>query len=169
MHILHQKNCNMQHVNTTEMKICAKNYKHVGNYLTTQLNIPATWLQVPQISGDVDRLLGTTKLTILCLFFSTREEAFRRQDGALATTYEQLQWDLTTKESWFRYRRRSTQPTVKYIPWDFLTGAKLSGSEADHTPPSSAKIKNEWSFTFTPPMHFHRVFSDKYTFTFETA
>ena len=37
-------------------------------YQTTQLNVPATWLQEPQISGDVDRLLGTTKLAILCLF-----------------------------------------------------------------------------------------------------
>jgi len=26
------------------------------------------------------------------------------------------------------------------------------GCEADHSPPSSAEIKNEWNYTFTPPV-----------------
>jgi hypothetical protein len=32
--------------------------------------------------------------------------------------------------------------TVGLFPW---------GSEADHSPPSSAKVKNTWSYTSTPP------------------
>jgi len=29
--------------------------------------------------------------------------------------------------------------------------------EADHSPPSSAEIKNVWSYTFTPPVRLHRT------------
>ena len=33
-------------------------------------------------------------------------------------------------------------------------GAKQSGHESDHTPPSSAEIKNDWSYTSTSPSNF---------------
>jgi hypothetical protein len=36
-------------------------------------------------------------------------------------------------------------------------GVKQPGREADHSPPSSAEIKNEWSYTSTPPLHLHGV------------
>jgi len=64
-------NWNMQHVSTIEMKICVERNTNtwVTIYQTTQLNIPVTWLQEPQISGDLDRLLGTSKLIILYVFF----------------------------------------------------------------------------------------------------
>jgi len=29
--------------------------------------------------------------------------------------------------------------------------------EADHSPQSSAKVKNSWSYTSTPPIRFHGV------------
>jgi hypothetical protein len=31
-----------------------------------------------------------------------------------------------------------------------LPGGKVAGREADHLPPSSVEIKNEWSYTSTP-------------------
>jgi hypothetical protein len=52
----------------------------------------------------------------------------------------------------------------------FLRGVKRSGSEADHSPPSSIEPKYVWSYTSTPIYVFiawclvkHR---DKFTFTF---
>jgi hypothetical protein len=33
-------------------------------------------------------------------------------------------------------------------------GVKWLGNEADHSPPSSAKVKNAWSYTSTPPYIF---------------
>jgi hypothetical protein len=36
-------------------------------------------------------------------------------------------------------------------------GAKRPGREADHSPPSSAEVKNAWSYTSTPPLHLHGV------------
>jgi len=31
---------------------------------------------------------------------------------------------------------------------------------ADYTPPSSAEVKNSWSYTSTPPVHLHGVVLD---------
>jgi hypothetical protein len=31
---------------------------------------------------------------------------------------------------------------------------KRLGSEADHSPPTSAEVKNTWIYTFTPPYAF---------------
>jgi hypothetical protein len=52
---------------------------------------------------------------------------------------------------------------------DLSLGIKPPGLEADHSPSSSAKVKNAWSYTFTPLYVFiawcvikHR---DNFTFT----
>ena len=29
------------------------------------------------------------------------------------------------------------------------------GRDVDHSPPPSAKVRNEWSYTFTPPLYLH--------------
>jgi hypothetical protein len=39
------------------------------------------------------------------------------------------------------------QPPIQCVP-----GIKWRGHEADHSPPSSAEIKNEWRFTAIPHM-----------------
>jgi hypothetical protein len=36
-------------------------------------------------------------------------------------------------------------------------GLRRPGRETDHSPPSSAEVKNALSCTFTPPIHLHRV------------
>jgi hypothetical protein len=36
-------------------------------------------------------------------------------------------------------------------------GVKRPGREADHSPPSSAEVKNAWSCTSIPPIHLHGV------------
>jgi hypothetical protein len=38
-----------------------------------------------------------------------------------------------------------------------FSGVKRPGSEADHSPPSSAEVKNAWSYTSTPPICLHGV------------
>jgi len=62
-----------------------------------------------------------------------------------------------------------TLPLIQWVPGALSPGIKLPMREANHSPPSSAKAKNEWSYTFTPPyifmawylikqgMHFHCV------------
>jgi hypothetical protein len=35
-----------------------------------------------------------------------------------------------------------------------VPGVNWPGREADHSPPTSAEVKNTWSYTFTPPYVF---------------
>jgi hypothetical protein len=44
-----------------------------------------------------------------------------------------------------------TQPPVERV---FPRGVKRPWREADHSPPSSAEVKNEWSYTPTAPYAF---------------
>jgi len=36
-------------------------------------------------------------------------------------------------------------------------GIKWPGREADRSPPSSAKVKNAWSYTSIPPIRFYGI------------
>jgi hypothetical protein len=63
-----------------------------------------------------------------------------------------------------------TQSPIQWIPGAISLGIKLPGREADHSPPSSAEVKNAWSYISTPQYVFiawclvkHK---DKFTFTF---
>jgi len=46
------------------------------------------------------------------------------------------------------------QPPIQEVPGALSPGVKQLEPEAEHSPPSSAKIKNEWSYTSTPPYVF---------------
>jgi hypothetical protein len=48
-----------------------------------------------------------------------------------------------------------TQPPIKWVPGTLTPGVKQLGHEAEHSPPSSAKVKNAWSCTSTPLLHLH--------------
>jgi hypothetical protein len=58
--------------------------------------------------------------------------------------------------------------------WALSLGVKRPGREADHSPPSSAEVKNAWSYTSIPQYVFmawclvkHRdVFTFTFTFTY---
>jgi hypothetical protein len=54
----------------------------------------------------------------------------------------------------------STQPPVLWVPGALSLGEKWSRCEADHSPPSSAKVENAWICTSIPSVHLHgMVFS----------
>jgi hypothetical protein len=40
------------------------------------------------------------------------------------------------------------------LPGALSPGAKRPGREADHSPPTSAEVKNTWIYTPTPPYVF---------------
>jgi hypothetical protein len=44
-------------------------------------------------------------------------------------------------------------------------GLQRPGREVNHSPPSSAEVKNEWSHTSDPPICLHGVNRDNFTFT----
>jgi hypothetical protein len=45
-------------------------------------------------------------------------------------------------------------PTQPPIQWDLSLGVKRPEREADHSPPSSAEVKNAWSYTSAPQHAF---------------
>jgi len=45
----------------------------------------------------------------------------------------------------------STQPLIHCVLGTLALGLKQLGHEADHSCPSSAEVKNEWSYTSTLP------------------
>jgi hypothetical protein len=50
-----------------------------------------------------------------------------------------------------------TQPPIQWVPGTLSLGVKQLECEADPSPPSSAEVKNAWSYTSTPPVHLHGV------------
>jgi len=50
-----------------------------------------------------------------------------------------------------------TQPPIQWVPGSISLDVKHQKREVDHSPPSSAEFKNEWSYTSTPPIHLHGV------------
>jgi hypothetical protein len=48
--------------------------------------------------------------------------------------------------------------------WSFFAGVKKPNHEVDHSPPSSAEVKNEWIHTSTHPICLYRM--DRHNFTF---
>jgi len=45
-----------------------------------------------------------------------------------------------------------------------FSGVKRPQPQIDHKPPSSAEMKNEWSYTFSPPICLHGIIKDNLTF-----
>jgi hypothetical protein len=48
-----------------------------------------------------------------------------------------------------------TQPPIQWVPEALSLGVKRPGREADHSPPSSAEVKNVWRYTSTSPIRVH--------------
>jgi len=48
-----------------------------------------------------------------------------------------------------------TQPPIRWIPGALYPRIKQPEREADRPPPSSAEIKNAWSYTSTTPTLLH--------------
>jgi hypothetical protein len=46
------------------------------------------------------------------------------------------------------------QPPVQWVPGALSLGVKRPGREPDHLPPSSAEVKNAWSYTSAPQYAF---------------
>ena len=58
---------------------------------------------------------------------------------------------------------RTTKPPTLFVRGSY-TGAKRSRHEIYHSPVSSAELKNEWSYTSTPPICLHDAARHNFTF-----
>jgi len=50
-----------------------------------------------------------------------------------------------------------TQSHIHWVPGSLSLGVKRPGRKAGHSPPSSAEVKNAWSYTSIPPIRHHGV------------
>jgi hypothetical protein len=66
-------------------------------------------------------------------------------------------WELSSSPPRPDRLLRPTQPTIQWAPGALSLGVKRPGHEADHSPPSSAEVKNALSCTSTPPLHLSEV------------
>jgi hypothetical protein len=68
----------------------------------------------------------------------------------------------------FKTSRPSLGPTQPLIQWLLVLfpGAKRPECESDHPPLSGAEVKNEWSYTSTPPIYLHGVERENVAFAF---
>jgi hypothetical protein len=54
----------------------------------------------------------------------------------------------------FRPALGPSQPSKQWVPGTLSPGVKWQGREADHSPPTSAKVKKTWIYTSAPPYVF---------------
>jgi hypothetical protein len=57
-----------------------------------------------------------------------------------------------------------TEPPIQWVSGALSLRVKRPGREADHSPPSSAEVKNAWSYTSTPQYAFIVKHRDNFTF-----
>jgi hypothetical protein len=57
----------------------------------------------------------------------------------------------------FRTALGPTQPPFQWLSGALSLGVKRLVRGADHSPPSSAEVKNAWSYTSIPPTRLHGV------------
>jgi hypothetical protein len=50
-----------------------------------------------------------------------------------------------------------TQTPIQWVPGALSLGVKRPGREADQSPPTSAEVRNAWSYTSTPPTRIYGV------------
>jgi hypothetical protein len=62
-----------------------------------------------------------------------------------------------------RQSPRHIKPPIQWVPGALIPGVNGPGCKADHSPLSSAEVRNELSYTSTPPVCLHGMQKD---FTF---
>ena len=86
--------------------------------------------------------------------WTTKELRFDSLIGKGSIFYSKLSWP----------QLGSSQSSINDCPRVIFPEGNRMGHESDHSPPSSNKFKNEWSYTSAPPICLHRVDRDNFTF-----
>jgi hypothetical protein len=58
-----------------------------------------------------------------------------------------------------------TEPSTEWVPGPQSLRINRPGRDADHSPPSSAEVKNEWMSTSALPICLHSVHTDIFIFS----
>jgi hypothetical protein len=71
----------------------------------------------------------------------------------------------------FFFKPYTTQSAVRPVTMASYHLPQQSGHEVNRSPPFTAEVKNQWSYTFTSPtsVHLNGVSRHNFTFTFTTV
>jgi hypothetical protein len=64
----------------------------------------------------------------------------------------------------YTFRPGLGQPSFLHGCRVSFPGLRQPRHQVNHSPPSSAEVKNEWSYTSTPPLCFYSTDREKFTF-----
>jgi len=77
----------------------------------------------------------------------------------------------TTEESRFdilvqnvRTPSEAQPALIQWLPAAAFPGLERPGCKADHSPPTSAEVKNEWRYTSAPSVCLHNVYRKNFSF-----
>jgi hypothetical protein len=59
-----------------------------------------------------------------------------------------------------------TEPPKQCVRWVIFLEVRWSGREADSLLSSTTEVRNEWSYNFSPPIHLHALYENKFSLTF---
>jgi hypothetical protein len=109
--------------------------------------------------------------------FHNGRQGLRRSPESSASTVTRLRagrpgFDSRKRQEFFLFATVSRPAHTRWVPRVQSSEVMRPGCEADHSPPSSTEVKNEWSYTSTPHYAFltwyllkHRV---NFSFTLVT-
>jgi hypothetical protein len=86
-----------------------------------------------------------------CVSFRQEGLGYRLNDREFESRQEVGIFLFTTES---RPALRPTQPAIQWVRVALTLGLKRPGGEADHSPPSSAEVKNVYTYTSIPQYAF---------------
>jgi hypothetical protein len=123
-------------------------------------DIPTLWASYRMLLKCVERIIRSTyKVISNCYGLDDQGSRVRFPAGAGNFSLHYLS----------RTALGPTLPPIQWVPGALFLGVKRPGREADYSPPSSAEVKNAWSYTSTPQYVFMAwclVKHGDFTFTF---
>jgi hypothetical protein len=108
------------------------------------------------LDANVERCLLHYRLSVL-------SHIVMQMGAGIALGYGLDYWGFESRQGLgiFRFTTASrpalepTQPPIQLVQGALSLGVKRPGREVDHSPPSSAEVKNAWSYTSTPSIYLH--------------